>query len=605
METFSNNSAQPFIVAPEWNQERALAKADFLELAEKNIALLEHRYGRTKALKRFLDSFNRGSIGEDIREKLRIKNVSLRVYYKWTKAFKDKGLDGLLEKYTNGGIKIDREVLYKIEGLIWKNHLARYKDIHDDLSLLIPKDKIPSYHTLRNYAKTYKEDKWAELVLKHEGVRGLRDRNMSVVLGRMDENLTEPNQRWEIDTTIADIFTERKIKDVRIETVDGKRCKLIGIIDVFSRMVRFFLTDRETGFMAGLAIRDRILAWGVPELIVIDNGRPYKNRRVLSFLRGIGTAVHICIPGNPVEKPHIERVFRTLSESLFRRADGYSGNSVSNKPKVIKVTYTMQELQKEIDDWTCFIYAERTHSSTGQRPRERMSPPGFVPKTIAERHLDILLMEPGERKVNQGHISYMGGKYFHPKLPEGQRVSFRINDFDSSELVVYFKGKYICTAEDITRKGLTPSQIREMKKARNNELRIRIKAHESILNKLEENKTGIINYIRQKEKEAPALLPKKAEVLPFPSLDDITYSKPEIAGTETIEDLANLSDYPQDSLFKTKRERYLNIMTRKTAGERLDDLDIEFLENFHQSNEFRLIGSYLDNQLQGSAASER
>lgn len=439
-----------FSEAPEWNQRIAEARLELLQLMDDFIkSNKSESFGATKAIKKFCNLFNRGLIGQEIKKKLRNKKLSKSKYYRWVQRYKHYGLSGLLDGYERGGPKIAPEIRQEIERLIWENHLFRYQDLFEDLSVLIGKEKIPHYSTIRRFAKSYKEENWAALVLHHEGKNGLRDRNMLPALGRMDENLRKPNEKWELDTTVADLFTGRKVEDVVLITKDGKRCKIIGVIDVFSRMAKFYLTEKETALVVGSAIKDRILAWGIPDEIVIDNGKPYKNNRVLHFLQDIEVSVHICIPGNPVEKPHVERVFRTLSEKLFRRLEGYSGNSVQTRPKEIKVKYKMAELQQIIDDYTLNRYAETVHGSTGQRPRERMQQPGFIPRTIPEKELSVLLMEEHTRTVRRCSIEYQGGKYFNPKLTEGQKVKIKINDFDASEVLVFTTGnKFIGIAED-------------------------------------------------------------------------------------------------------------------------------------------------------------
>ncbi|MFC1867673.1 DDE-type integrase/transposase/recombinase [Thermodesulfobacteriota bacterium] len=601
----SQQSTIPFTQTPEWNREIALAKADFLELTGKFIAAHKDEFGKTEALNRFLKVFNRGLIGQEVRGKLRKKIVKPRTYYLWRNAFKCKGLSGLLERYNNGGIRIPPEIREEGEKLVWQNHLCRYQDVYDDLEVIFQKKHLPCYTTIRNYVKKYKAENWAALVLEHEGQKGLRDRNMQVALGRMDEDLTEPNQRWEIDTTIADLFTERKVKDVVIKTQEGKRCELIGVTDVFSRSVRFYLTENETGLMVGQVIRDRILAWGIPEEIVIDNGKPYKNSRVLHFLRSIGVSSHICIPGNPEEKPHIERAFRTLTEKLFRRLEGYSGNSVANRPNEIEFKYTMSELQQIIDRWVINVYSETVHRSTGQRPRERMSLPGFTPKTIDERELDILLMEQYERTVRQGYITYQGGKYFHPKLPEGQKIKIRVNDYDASVIFVFVGRKFLCVAEDYRRKGKTPVEILAAKKERNRELRIRIKAHEALIDKQKPKDANILAIIDHHEKIKPVELPKKADVLEFPELNDIPYTKPGIERQAHGNAEEDTDEVRTGRPIRNNQEKYLNVMRRKLQGKAIDDSDNNFLEDFLQSPEYKMVGSYLDEQLQTEAVNER
>lgn len=593
-----NKSLVPFNETPEWNQDIALARAEFLKQVDKYVDIHSKDLGKTKSLERFLKIYNKGRICQDLRKKLKRKRVRRSTYYDWLRRFKQHGLSGLLKKYNNGGCRITPEVQGEIKRIIWENHLCRYQDIYEDLQVIFSEEKSPSYSSIRRFAKSYRERHWAELVLKHEGKKGLRDRNMLPAIGRMDESLTRPNQRWEVDTTIADLFTGRKIKDVVLKTKDGKRCKVIGVIDVFSRMLKFYLTEKESSLIIGTVIKDRILVWGVPIEIVIDNGKPYKNHRLKQFLRGIGISAHFCTPGSPEEKPFIERAFRTLSEKLFRRLLGYSGNRVETRPNEIEIKYTKAEAQQIIDDYVINVYAEAIHGSTGQRPRERMRPLLYTPITINERELDILLMEQHERKVRQGHIAYLGGKYFHPKLPEGQKVIIRVNDFDASELLVFVDNKYLCTAEDLKRKGKTPEEILEAKKERNRELRTRINAHEALINKSEPKDHRILALIEHHKKNKPIELPQKAEVIGFPELKNISYSSPGVQEAKTEGSDTHDSKELEGGLIRNRQEMYLKIQRKQKAGKPLDDSDRSFLEEYLESNEYRMIGSYLERQLQ-------
>jgi len=594
-----------FSEAPKWNQDLALVKADFLNLANEFITIHQAETGRTRALNRFLKLFNSGQIDEEIRQRLRRKNVKKKTFYNWRRRFRNKGLSGLLDQYSNGGCKIPSKVREAIERNVWENHLCRYQDVYEDLYVLFNKDDIPHYSSVRRYVKKYKADNWAALVLKHEGPKGLRDRGMAIALGRKDANLTRPNQRWEIDTTIADIFTHREVEGIVLVTSEGKRCKIIGVIDVYSRMPKFYFVDKETGSVVSQVLRDRFLVWGLPDLVVIDNGGPYKNSQVLNFLESVNVNCDICIAGHPEQKPFIERLFRTASEKVFRRLTGYSGNLLlKTRPSEIKIKYTQEKAQKIIDRYFDNVYAETVHRSTGQRPRERMRPPGFFPKTIEERELDILLMEEYQRKVHQGHITYEGGKYYHPRLPEGQKVRIKINDFDASEILVFIDRKFLCKAEDLTRKGKTPKEILDAKKERNRELRTRIKAHEALIDKHKPKDANILALIDHHEKLKPLELPRKTDVLEFPELANIDYTRPETEGQDSKRSGKDIDKKQEQQLIRNKQEKYLDVKRRQRTGEILDDFDKEFLDEFLESNEYRMIGAFLEEKLKGEVANE-
>jgi putative transposase len=588
-----------FLEAPDRAQEEAKAREDFLHLFT-DFQGAHKELSKGDALEKFLNAFNRGRIGESIREGLIKKRVRRSTFYNWQRDFSRYGISGLLPGWNNGGCRINPKVREEIERFIWSEHLCRYVDIYNHLRIKFPKENLPSYSAVRSYAKYYKEQHQAALVLKFEGVKGLRDRGMDVALGRRDEDVHRPNQRWEIDTTIADLLTGRKVSEVVLLTKDGKRCKIIGIVDVYSRLAKFYLTEKETALEVGRVLRDRMLDWGLPEELVIDNGATYKNNRILSFLRSLTIAVFLCLPGTPEEKPHIERIFRTLTEQLFRRLPGYSGNSVATRPNEIEVKYTKSELQGIIDDYVTNVYAETVHRTTGQRPRERMSPPGFQPRRPkSERELDIFLMEVHTRKVRQGFICYEGGKYFHPSLPEGKTVTIRVNDFDASELLVFVDRKFLCIAEDYGRKGRTPQQIREAKKERNRELRTRIKAHEALIDKDRPKDANILDLIKHHKETKPTELPKKAELVTFPDLKNIHYTRPENEASEDSDMVWGSGENEEPRIFKSRREKYIHIIQQKQKGKTLNKNEEEFLKDYEASDEYGLVRDYLEREVEG------
>jgi transposase InsO family protein len=597
-------SLRPYNEAPPWNQQIADARKDFLDLVDKHLEPFAESREKDAVLRRVLKTFNKGLLGdraEDIRSRLRGRKTSRTNYYKWKSLFEQRGISGLLDNYGRPGCRIRSDHKREIEKVIWESHpeLIRYRDVQKDLEVVLRR-KVPySYNTIKSFVKHYIACNKAALIKKCEGNKGLRDRNMSVCLGKADACITRPNQRWETDATIADVLTGES--GTIFLTADGKRKRLIGTADVYPRALRFHLVDAENADAVIYVIKDLIQRWGLPELIVIDNGRPFKNKKVLNFLRNLGIAVWVCTPGHPEQKPFVERGFGTLTGRCLRRLSGYTGNSVKNRPAIIEVAYTAAELQQIIDDWTDFDYMEAVHSSTGQRPRERMRPPGFTPKTVAPRELDGLAFERFERKVRGGCVQYDGGKYFHKKLPEGQTVTIAVNDFEASEVLVFVDGIYKWTAVDVQRQGFTPKEIKRFKAERNQEHSTRIKAGEALLDKGRRKDQRIHDHLAYKKEQKPVELPQKAQVLQFPELAGAQYTGP---GTTEVQDGPLHEDDAQDvELFGSRKEKYLHLKRRKLAGEQLNSVDEGFVEEFEASNEYRMIKARIDWQLSEGKAS--
>jgi transposase InsO family protein len=605
--TSSHKSIIPFLEAPDWKQDRAKAREDLLLLFDK-WKRTHNGLSKKELVKGFLRAFNRGLIGGDIKKNLKKTKegkVSRTTLYRWQEIYTKSGISALLPEDYNIGCRINPVIQEAINKLVWQNHLCRIQDIMDDLGVLFPKAKLPHYTTIRRYVKAYKEEHWILLVQEHEGEKGLRDRGMNAVIGRADGNLTEPNQRWEIDTTVGDLFirllTKQKVKNVTFKMKDGKRYKMIGIIDVFSRMAKWYFVEKENSDAVILCIKDRIRVWGRPKEIACDNGMAYIAKRIKRGLRNIGIYLNVLLPGHPELKPYAERAFRTVGEKLFRRLVGYSGSlRQGTRPSEIEIKHIPEEAGKILDEWTENVYAETIHRSTGQRPRERMRPPGFVPEVIDERELDILLMDEHVRVVRQGHVTYQGGRYFHPKLiNEGQKVTIRVNNFEASEVLVFFNGKFLCIAEDYQRKGKSVEEILEAKKERTKELRTRLRAHESLIDKGRPKDQNMLDFIAHHKKLKPAELPGKAELLVFPGLRNIPYTKDGMKTVGDIEPEECVELGEVTGLIRTRQERYLYLMGKKGKGESLDKDDEEFLHEFELSDEYQLVKSYLKKKLAG------
>jgi len=163
--------------------------------------------------------------------------------------------------------------------------------------------------------------------------------------------------------------------------------------------------------------------------------------------------------------------------------------------------------------------------------------------------------------------------------------------------LVFLNRKYLCTAENPQLKGWTPSEIFEAKKERNRELKTRIKAHESLVNKNLPKDHRIHALIEHHKKKKPIEFPQKAEVLSFPGLQNIPYTSPVTQEVPEENHEQPASSGPEKGLIRNNQEKYLIIQRKKLAGKPLNDSEKTFLEAFLSSNEFKLAGSYLDRQL--------
>ena len=99
-------------------------------------------------------------------------------------------------------------------------------------------------------------------------------------------------------------------------------------------------------------------------------------------------------------------------------------------------------------------------------------------------------------------------------------------------------------------------------------------------------------------------MPRKADVLEFPELQNIQYTRPETEGQNSKESESDIDKKREQPLIRNKREKYLDVKRRQRKGDILDNFDKGFLEEFLKSNEYRMIGTLLEEQLKREAANE-
>ena len=315
---------------------------------------------------------------------------------------------------------------------------------------------LPSQANLWRWVVRWKEEN-AELF---EAMRN-PDRwkgSYMVAFGKLDEDVERPNQRWELDSTPADILL-----------TDG-RYNLIGVVDVFTRRAMLLVSKTSKATAIAALMRRAMLAWGVPETIKTDNGKDYTSKHLTRCLQGLGIEQTLCPPFQPWQKGHIESFFGTFNHDLLELMPGYIGHNVAAREAIraresfadrlfkkggkCEIQLNAEGLQLFCDDW-CQAYAGRVHSELGMSPLDRLaSAQGWVKREIEnERALDVLLAEAprgGARTVEKKGIRLFSRWFIAPELADWvrQRVQVRFDPGDFGRLYVFDgEGAFICRAE--------------------------------------------------------------------------------------------------------------------------------------------------------------
>ncbi|WP_156317946.1 DDE-type integrase/transposase/recombinase [Blastomonas sp. AAP25] len=320
-------------------------------------------------------------------------------------------------------------------------------------------DDLPTGRTLRRFIKEF-EERQAALLASFRNPDQYKGK-YRVALGRMDGSVDAVHQIWEIDTTPADVMT-----------VEGRKA-VLGLIDRYSRRVRFLVCESESAQSVRQLLIGTIRAWGVmPQTIITDQGSGFINRSIVSALEILGIEHRPCPPGSPERKPFIERVFGTFTRQRAEIFPGYLGHNVAEAQAlrararketgrpVIEASMTAVELQAAINAWTDGVYHLSVHSSLKCSPMAKwQSSPRSAAAAPGEDVLLIALSAlVGPRTVGKRGIMWKGGRYWCAPLAEyiGRSVMVRRDEDDLGALFIFTDdGRFIDTAVNAERSGLS------------------------------------------------------------------------------------------------------------------------------------------------------
>ena len=200
-------------------------------------------------------------------------------------------------------------------------------------------------------------------------------------------------------------------------------------------------------------------------------------------------------PFSPWEKPHIERVFRTMATSLFENLKDFIGHNVAERKAIesrdsfadrfmksgatINLRMTSHELQSVIDDWIENVYHQNIHGGINTTPEMKAAESTVPVRRIDdERVLDILLLPAGERKIRKKGIRYEGGWYRSEGMVGfvGDMVEVRRDHANAGKLYVFdLQGTFITIAWDSELDGIPAIDYHAARKDQAREMRLRKK----------------------------------------------------------------------------------------------------------------------------------
>ncbi|UGQ20427.1 transposase domain-containing protein [Brucella anthropi] len=263
------------------------------------------------------------------------------------------------------------------------------------------------------------------------------------------------------------------------------RMFLLGIQDLYSgKILSWRLSDSENKETVRLVIGDMVEKFGIPEGIVLDNGRAFashwisggtanryrfkvKDEDPRGLLTTLGIEIHWTNPFSGQSKP-IERAWRDLAENISKHpfcAGAYTGNTTANKPenygtRAIPLADFHMHVSEQVEEHNAQA-GRRSANCAGRSFDETfaasMETAIVSQPTTAQKSLWLLASEIIRTQKGNGEIHYQGNRYWNSALTQhaGKKITIRFDpdDLHGSIKVYDLNNALICDAECIADTG--------------------------------------------------------------------------------------------------------------------------------------------------------
>lgn len=463
-----------FVHLDDHRQREAEARAIIVKACDAYIA--DEGLPKKRGRELFATAYAKGEIPAEQWVRELIPTFCANSIENWRKHLETEGLSRLAGNYGkhrkgSGKIDSDPEINAFVLGMLHDHPHAGADKVIAGLRARFKDRELPSYRTVQRWLKQWKEDN-KQLFVAVTNPDAWRS-GFKAAGGNASERIVRLNQRWEFDSTKADILL-----------ADGYRHVIVGVIDVYSRRMKLLVSRTSAAAAVASLTRRALLDWGVPEEAGTDNGSDYVSQHMKRVFLGLDIHQDIAPPFTPEHKPFIERHFGTFNHDLMELLDGFIGHNVAERKDIearrsfaqrlmktgetVEIRMTAEELQDFCDQWTDNIHAHNPHSGlNGRTPFEVAAAyTGQVARISDERALDVLLAEaPGNggiRTVTKKGIRLDHGMFEHPALGglEGQPVRILLDDADIGEIFVFDEdGAFLCKAICPERTGISRKEL--------------------------------------------------------------------------------------------------------------------------------------------------
>ena len=463
--------------------------------------------------------------------------------YAWQRAYKRGGLELLLDergknrkeqsKIKELGLEeLTNKLILASRGRVNISSLHRMLHIHLDsvgkadlADFLAKRSEVISYCVLERYVKAYLKAHPIEAKIIYRGEDAAVG-NFLPALGQSNWAADSINQIVEIDATSIDAIIDTseiaRSLGLEVENIESwqKRFVLISLIDTYSGVCSFHISDTENSLGVSRAIAKYITTYGKPKCIKSDNGSAFVSKYIKEVLMRLDITHTKTRAYAGWCKPYVERNFARLQNHLMEWIKGYIGHSVSQRQAIefffsraqrrLKRgqksnqtnLHTLKELGQMIDAYTHSLmnnaYLQRLDSTPAEAYNARVN----EAVRIHEYELCSKLSPLERRAVNKKGIAYGGLWYQSAAMFAHTSVFVAANINNTKELFMYDKQhRFIGVASNLDSEEMSAEMARNAQKIFYKELK-------AIKNKMQEARAEVEAQFPQMLLQAHKKMPK-------------------------------------------------------------------------------------------------
>jgi putative transposase len=245
-------------------------------------------------------------------------------------------------------------------------------------------NKLPTPHRNTLYRIVNKLDPYE----KDKARYGKRIADLRHKVNQQGVRPTRPLERVEIDDTKLDLF----VIDEKTNLPIGRPWLFVAIC-VFTKIILgYYLSFQKPSYLSVMqcllhSIRPKTYvkelypeivhswdAYGLPEVIVVDNAKQYYSASFDEACLQLGIITQYAPVKTPYYKPSIERMFGTLNTRLLHQLPGTTFSNISEKwdydPKK-HALISMSNLNRVIHNWIVDVYHRSHHRGIDDVPARR------------------------------------------------------------------------------------------------------------------------------------------------------------------------------------------------------------------------------------------